>query len=128
VIVSDGAIDYPCAERADVLLALTQEAYDRYAGEVAPGALVVVDADRVAPGPADGGACHALPITATATRVLGGGVGANLVALGALVALSGVVEHAALERAVAARRPGGSAERALLAVRAGAGLVAGGSA
>ena len=127
VIVSDGAIDYPCVGRADVLLALTQEAYDRYAGEVAPGALVLVDADRVAPGRVDGVACHALPITATATRVLGGGVGANLVALGALVALSDVVTGEALERAVAARRPGDSAERALLAVRAGAGLVAGGS-
>ncbi|HBH03270.1 MAG TPA: 2-oxoacid:ferredoxin oxidoreductase subunit gamma, partial [Candidatus Rokubacteria bacterium] len=52
--------------------------------------------------------------------------GANLVALGALVALSDVVTREALERAVAARRPGDSAERALLAVRAGFELVAAG--
>ena len=126
VIVSDGEIDYPYVDRADLLVALTQEAYDRYAGEVRPGALVVVDADRVAPRPADGVACHALPITATAARVLGAAVGANLVALGALVALSGVVEGEALERAVVARRPGGDAARALRAVRAGAELVAAG--
>ncbi|MEK7700362.1 MAG: aminotransferase class I/II-fold pyridoxal phosphate-dependent enzyme, partial [candidate division NC10 bacterium] len=67
---------------------------------------------------------HALPIIATAARVLGAPIGANLVALGALVALSGVVGSDALERAVAARRPGGSVERALLAVRAGVDLVA----
>jgi 2-oxoglutarate ferredoxin oxidoreductase subunit beta len=124
VIVSDGEIDYPYADRADLLLALTQEAYDRYAAEVRPGAIVVVDADRVVPAPVDGVECHALPIIATAARVLGAPIGANLVALGALVALSGVVGSDALERAVAARRPGGSVERALLAVRAGVDLVA----
>jgi len=126
VIVSDGEIDYPCVDRADLLLALSQEAYDRYAGEVRPGALVLVDADRVVPRPAEGVACHALPLGATATRVLGEALGANLVALGALVALSDVVTREALERAVAARRPGDSAERALLAVRAGFELVAAG--
>jgi len=123
VIVSDGEIDFPYADRVDLLLALTQEAYEQYVHQLTPGGILVVDGDQVRPAPTDGLAVHALPIVATAQRVLGTMVGANLVALGALVGLSGVVPPEAAERAVAARRPGGSAETALRAFRAGLALV-----
>ena len=119
VIISDGDIDYPCTDRVDVLVALTPEAWERYAGQLKPGALVVVDGERVPGAPASDGTRHALPILATAQRVIGTPVGANLVALGALVALSDVVPAKAVEAAIAGRRPGGSAERALRAFRAG---------
>jgi 2-oxoglutarate/2-oxoacid ferredoxin oxidoreductase subunit beta len=120
VIVSDGAIDFPYAECTHALLALTQEAFERYAAGVEPGGLVLVDGDRVATNGAVG--YRALPIVATAQRVLGTTVGANLVGLGVLIALSGVVPATAVERAIARRRPGGSIERALAAFRAGLGL------
>ena len=129
VIISDGEIDYPCADRVGVFLALTQEAYDRYGRQLEPGGMLIVDRDQVQVGAGNDGVpgervvCHALPIAATAVRVLGTAVGANLVALGALVGLSGAVPVEALERAVSARRPGGSAERALEALRAGLALV-----
>jgi 2-oxoglutarate/2-oxoacid ferredoxin oxidoreductase subunit beta len=119
VILADGDIDYPYADRAHVFVALTEEAYARYASQVAPGAVVLVDGDRVTGAAAGGVAHHALPISATARRVLGSGVGANLVALGALVALSRVLPLEAVERAITVRRPGGSVERALRAFRAG---------
>jgi 2-oxoglutarate ferredoxin oxidoreductase subunit gamma len=123
VIVSDGDIEYPYADRVDLLLALTQEAYEQYAPQLAPGGILLVDADRVRPDTTDGLAVHALPIGATAQRVLGTTVGANVVALGALVGVSGVVPAEAAEHALAARRPGGSAETALRAFRAGLALV-----
>jgi Pyruvate/2-oxoacid:ferredoxin oxidoreductase gamma subunit len=84
-----------------------------------------VDGDRVSWAAAPDGACHALPIAATARRVIGTPVGANLVGLGALVGLSGLVPPDAVERAVAIRRPGGSAEPDLRAFRAGLALVDG---
>lgn len=124
VIIADGEIDFPCADEVDVLVALTRDAYARYAGQLAPGGLLIVDADHVAVDLPHAAAAHALPLTATAVRVLGTAVGANLVALGALAGLSGAVPVDALEHAVAARRPGGSAERALLALRAGLDLIA----
>jgi 2-oxoglutarate ferredoxin oxidoreductase subunit beta len=119
VIVADGEIDYPCVDRVDFLVALTAEAHARYARQLKPGAIVLLDAAKPPDGPADGITRHALPILATAQRVLGTQVGANLVALGALVALSGVVPAPAMERVIGARRPGGSPERALRAFRAG---------
>jgi 2-oxoglutarate ferredoxin oxidoreductase subunit beta len=117
VIVSDAEIDYPYAERADVLVALTQDAVDRHAAQLAPGGFVLVDADRVR-GPA-WLPCRALSISGTAERVLGTAVGANLVALGALVALADVVPPDAVRRVIARRRPGGDADRALRAFEAG---------
>ena len=122
VIVADGEIDYPYVERADILIALTQSAYDRYASEVRPDGVALVDADRVTAATTAGITVHALPLVATSERVLGTPLGANLVALGALLALTGIVPAAALEAAVAARRPGGNAERAVQAVKAGAEL------
>ena len=122
VIISDGDIDFPCADRVDALVALTREAYERYASLLEPGGTLVVDRDQVHVEDGNGFACHALPITATAQRVLGTAMGANLVALGAVVALTGAVPVEAAERAVAARRPGGSLERALAAFRAGLAL------
>ena len=122
VIVADGDIDYPCVDRVDFLVALTQEAHDRYASQLKPGAVVFVDGEQTPRGPAGGAVRYSLPILATAQRVLGTQVGANLVALGALVALSGVIPTTAMEDAIAARRPGGSSERALRAFRAGSEL------
>jgi len=122
VIISDGDIDFPCADRVDALVALTREAYERYASLLEPGGTLVVDRAQVLVEDGNGFACHALPITATAQRVLGTAMGANLVALGAIVALTGAVPVEAAERALAARRPGGSLERALAAFRAGLAL------
>jgi 2-oxoglutarate ferredoxin oxidoreductase subunit gamma len=119
VIVSDGDIDYPYADRVDLLLALTQEAYEQYVPQLKENGILVVDSARVTPATPNGVTCHALPITATAQRLLGTTVGANLVALGALVGLSRIVLAEASEQAVAARKPGGDAARAVTALRAG---------
>ncbi|MBI2526024.1 MAG: 2-oxoacid:acceptor oxidoreductase family protein [Candidatus Rokubacteria bacterium] len=122
VIISDGEIEFPCADRVDALVALTRVACDRYLSLLEPGGTLVVDGDEVPLAEGMDFACHALPITATAQRVLGTAMGANLVALGAIVALTGAVPLEAAERAIAVRRPGGSIERALRAFRAGSGL------
>ena len=122
VLVADGDIDYPYTERVDALVALTPEAYSRYASDLEPAGVLVVDADQVRVGAAHVSTCRALPITATAQRELGTTLGANLVALGALIGLDPIVPVEALERVVADRAPGGSPDRALRALRAGLAL------
>ncbi len=115
VIVSDEPIAYPIAARVDALVALTQESCDRYRPDLVAGGLLLVDGDRVA---APEGGCR-LPLVAEARRVIGAALGANLVALGALVALTHAVPDAVVERAIHERPPGGDADRALRAFRAG---------
>lgn len=122
VIVSDAPILYPIAARPDVLVALTPEACARYLADLAAGGLVIADRDAIGPGERANLDVHALPIVAEARRVLGVALGANLVSLGVLSALTGLVPPAAIADAIRARRPGGDADRALLAFRAGEAL------
>jgi 2-oxoglutarate/2-oxoacid ferredoxin oxidoreductase subunit beta len=119
VVIDDEEIAYPCVDRVDVLVALTQEAYQRYIGELEPGGILLFDRGQVRVDSERPVTCHALPISETALRILGTTVGANLVALGSLVALSGVVSPEAVERAISIRKPGGSAEPGLRAFRVG---------
>lgn len=118
VIVSDGDIAYPIASSLDVLVALAPTARAKHVSDLRPAGLLVVDAAAL-DGADDLHDTWCLPITATARACVGSGPGANLVALGALVRISGVVPFAAVESAIRARPPGGSLERALIALRAG---------
>jgi 2-oxoglutarate ferredoxin oxidoreductase subunit gamma len=122
VVIDTDEIDYPKVMAADVLVALSQEAYDHYAHDVKPDGLLIVDALHVRKTPA--GQAISLPITEVAERVTGRSITANMVSLGALVGITGVVSRAALEAAVTARAPRGTAELNLKAVAAGYELAA----
>ncbi len=106
VIISDQLIDYPLCSRVDLLLALTQEAADAYSWDLAPNAWIVVDQDLVGHPPSS--KALALPFTALARDKLGKIMVANVVALGALSQISGLVTRKALEKALLARVPAGT--------------------
>lgn len=121
VVISDAEIDYPKAIRPDVLLALNQASLDKYLGDLKPGGVLLVDADLVQEVPAAGAV--ALPFTRLA-RELGKEMMANIVALGALAAITGAVSAEGLQQAVLARVPPQTRElnqQALEAGRAAAG-------
>ncbi len=120
VILSDQAIDYPLCTRVDLLLALTQEAADAYQDDLAPGAWVIVDADRVAHPPQ--GDAVSIPFIATAREKLNREMVANVVALGFLSAYTGLVGRRALEKALLKRVPAGSEDLNKRALSLGARL------
>ncbi len=107
VVLSEGEIDYPKTTRPDVLLAMTAEASAKYTGRVREDGLVIAD-DQVETIPGGPYGIIRVPITRIATVDLGRTIVANIVALGALVALTGVVPVDALEAAVRARVPRGT--------------------
>jgi 2-oxoglutarate ferredoxin oxidoreductase subunit gamma len=123
VLISDGEIDYPKAGDADLFLALTQEAADKYGAHVKPGGVMVVDAGRVSQPPQGSFATYRLPIIETARDKLGKPVVANIVALGAIVGISGMVSREGLERAVLGRVPKGTEDLNRRALEAGFRLV-----
>src|SRR5512141_2209504 len=47
VVISDVEIDHPEVLSADVVVALSQEAYKKFAKSVRPGGLLIVDEDKV---------------------------------------------------------------------------------
>ncbi|MBI4391777.1 MAG: 2-oxoacid:acceptor oxidoreductase family protein [candidate division NC10 bacterium] len=119
VIISDREIEYPKATRLDLLLTLTQEACDKHIEDLKDGGLLLVEASRVATVPERGHLVYRLPFVATARDTAGKALAANVVALGALVALSEVVSPEALERAILARAPKRTEEQNLRALAAG---------
>ena len=128
VVIAQDAIGFPQAQSLDVLLALTREACERYSPDLRAGGLLVVDAGAGTDPPAGDWRVHALPIAETAAREVGNAIATNMVALGVLGGLTGVVGAEALERAIAARVPARSRELNLRALAAGLRLAgAGGS-
>jgi len=116
VVISDREIDYPKAIRPDVLLALNQASLDKYLGDLKPEGVLLVDADLVREVPREGAV--RLPFTRLA-RELGKEMMANIVALGALAAVTGAVSWEGLKAAVLARVPPATREMNEQALAAG---------
>ncbi|MGA7562711.1 MAG: 2-oxoacid:acceptor oxidoreductase family protein [Desulfobaccales bacterium] len=116
VVISDAEIDYPKAIRPDVLLALNQKSLDVFLGDLKEGGVLLVDADLVQEVPESG--ALSIPFTRMA-REAGRELMANIVALGALAAITGAVSREALKAAVLARVPAASREMNERALEAG---------
>jgi 2-oxoglutarate ferredoxin oxidoreductase subunit gamma len=119
VIISDEDIDYPKATNIDLLLALTQEAYDKYVVDLKENAILIVDSFRVTTCPDGKFKLFKLPILKTAEEKVGKVIVANIVALGAIVAISDIVTKSSIESAVLARVPRGTEELNRRALQAG---------
>ncbi len=105
VIIGEAPIDYPKATIVDALLALTQEACDKYSHDLREGGVLLVDSDLVKKLPAGNFKVVSFPIINTAKNEVGREIVANIVALGAIVALTGVVTKESAEKAVLSRVP-----------------------
>jgi 2-oxoglutarate ferredoxin oxidoreductase subunit gamma len=117
VIISDEDIDYPKATDPDYLLALTNDAYKTYGplmkkGTIITDTSVTLDENIKAK-------TIVLPILQTAEEEIGKKVVANIVALGVLGGISGVVSEKALKQSVLARVPKGTGELNMKALKAG---------
>lgn len=115
VVISSGEIDHPEVICADVLVALSQEAFDRYSTDIKENSLLILDAEKIKDQPSM--RAVRVPILRLALESTGNTITANAVALGVLVGVTGVVSHQAIEQAVMARAPKGTEEmnrRALL--------------
>jgi 2-oxoglutarate ferredoxin oxidoreductase subunit gamma len=98
VIIADEPIDYPYVTHPDVLVVLFQEAYTLFGGQLKPGGVLIVEEDLVrlednAP-PAS-----LLPATRLAEE-MGNRIVTNVIVLGFLVGLTGVVSRDAAEQAL----------------------------
>lgn len=105
VIISDDIIDYPKATKVDALLALTQEACDKYSHDLKEGGILLIDSDLITREPEGNFKVCKFNITNTAKNEVGREIVTNIVALGAMVALAGVVSKESAEKAVLARVP-----------------------
>lgn len=97
VMIDDKRIYFPEIQEPDIVIALHQIAYDRYAGKLPDSALLIYDSDVVVP--VEGGLQLGVPMSTVAEKA--GAVGSqNMVALGLLSAMGGIVGLEPLEKLV----------------------------
>ena len=101
VVISDQEIDYPRAMRPDVLVAMSNWAYEEFARSVKEGGIIIYDPDLVSPGEAPEGV-RLLPVRATqvAEEEVGLRLSANMVMLGVLTAICDVLEEGPMREAI----------------------------
>jgi len=105
VIISDEIIDYPKVTKCDALLAMTQEACTKYSDDLKEGGVLLYDSDLVTKLPAGNFKKVGFNIINTAKNDVGREIVANIVALGAMVALTGQVSRENAEKAVLSSVP-----------------------
>ncbi len=105
VIIGETPIDYPKATIVDACLAMTQEAADKYAVGIKKGGLLLIDTDFVPNPPQGDFTVYDMPIMRTAKTEVGREIVANVIALGAMIALTDVVKRESGEEAVLRRVP-----------------------
>ena len=105
VIISDTIIDYPKVTKCDALLAMTQEACTKYSEDLKEGGVLLYDSDLVSKLPEGNFKRVGFNIINTAKNDVGREIVANIVALGAMVALTGQVSRENAEKAVLSSVP-----------------------
>ncbi len=120
VVISDEEIDYIKPMDPDVLVAMSQPALDRYLGEMDRArAAVLIDSSLVANVPDDIAHLYPIPVTDIAEKKLGRRVVANMVMLGALSAITGIVGFDALSQSVSETVPKKTVDLNLAALKEG---------
>ena len=117
VVVSSQEIFYPKAMKLDLLLAMTQESMDKYYPDLKEGGILIVDTSLVTSVPTDN--FYGLEFTRLARHETGHIMVANVIALGAIAALTDVVSLESITNAVLSRAPRGTEEKNKKAVELG---------
>ena len=119
VNISDNTIYHPKVTNPDIVLAMTQKAADKYYGDLnKDNGLLIIDEDLVPEAP-DFPNIIKVPITKMASEQLGKLLFANIVALGVMVKLSGIVSLETVKQSVAHRVPPHTVDKNMQALELG---------
>jgi len=100
LVVSDERVLYPYITAPDILVSMSQEAYDKYEPELGNTGILIIDTDLVNPKAVRGKInMYSVPSTRFAEE-LGNRVFANLVMLGFFTAVTKVVTSEAMKKAL----------------------------
>jgi 2-oxoglutarate ferredoxin oxidoreductase subunit gamma len=119
VIIARVPIDYPQLLGVDLLVALSDEAAHRFAPDLRRNGLFVYDSEKVPDPPLTPNGSHGFPFERLSMEATGRAQTTNMLTLGTVVGLTGVVSMASLERSVSGMVPPGTEELNLKALQAG---------
>jgi 2-oxoglutarate ferredoxin oxidoreductase subunit gamma len=119
VVISEEEIDFPKVVEPDVLVVMSQHAYNEYAENVKPNGTIILDPDMI-PRERESESVNVFRVPATKiAEDLGRKIVANIVMLGAFVALTGLLDKDAVKESVKANIPKGTEELNLTAFEKG---------
>jgi 2-oxoglutarate ferredoxin oxidoreductase subunit gamma len=120
VLVDDKEILYPYIRKSDILVAMSQEGYSKFIGELKADGILIYDEDLVEPGEIKKG-IKAYPIKAQrmAETDLGRKIVTNIVILGFLTAVAQAVPKEAMVEAIKTSVPKGTIDLNLKAFELG---------
>lgn len=119
VILSKDGIYYPEVRNPDILLAMTQESFDKFSGSVKNNGVIIADTTYVKNIGDVQAKIFACPITELTQKELGSRLYANVAALGMLAYLFSTIDFHFFEEAVSDRVPAAFREANMNALRAG---------
>lgn len=122
VIISEGEIDFPKVRKPDILLSLTQEAFDKYIVDIQEGGIIIVD-EKIEIPTLKNFKVYQVPILSTSNDVLKKSMVANIVALGAFNKITNLIDEKTLKKAILKRVPKGTEELNTKAFDMGVNLV-----
>jgi 2-oxoglutarate ferredoxin oxidoreductase subunit gamma len=119
VVISDEEVDYPRVVEPDVLVIMSQEAFTTYVKTLKSGGILLLDPDMVPRHEFTGnGQVFKVPSTKMAEE-LGKTIVANVVMLGALIAVSNITTAEAFKNALLSNIPKGTEKLNLAAFEKG---------
>jgi len=121
LVMAEGDIYYPKTMKLDLLLAFTQEACDKYYRDLKPDGVMIVDSNMVTKVPIQNS--FGFPFIRLAREKVGHPMVANVIALGAITALTGIVSREAIKKVVTELAPRGTEEKNLQALQIGFDLI-----
>lgn len=119
VVISEDEIDFPKVVEPEILVLMSQHAYNDYIDDVKAGGIVVLDPDMIPREKESKGVkVFRVPATKIAEEI-GRKIVANIVMLGAFVAITGVLDENAVRESVKENIPKGTEELNLAAFQKG---------
>ena len=119
VVISEDEIDFPKVVEPDILVVMSQHAYNEYAENVKPGGVIIMDPDMI-PHEKDLKSITIFRIPATKiAEELGRKIVANIVMLGAFVSITHMLKESAVKESIKANIPKGTEELNLTAFEKG---------
>jgi len=118
VIISDEQIYELESPEPDILIALSQQAYDKYAPQLKENGTLIVEKDLVHTKQTQQ-PIHSISATDIAYKKLGLKIMANMVVLGYMTALLGIVSKEAVKQAICEHVPQGTEDKNIKAFEEG---------
>jgi 2-oxoglutarate ferredoxin oxidoreductase subunit gamma len=124
LVIDEDRVLYPYIRRPDVLVAMSQEGYEKYKTEMSSDGILVYEEELVHPAKAKGKGkgkvkAYGIPAARLAEDVVGRKITMNIIMIGFFTAVTGLIAKEAMKEAVLSSVPAGTEKLNTLAFETG---------